>query len=76
MTQKPAGGAGFFTTSRVLAIILAIIALVFIFSNTQMATLNLIGIKITMPGWLWFFGLLVVGFVIGSMTPWFQSKKK
>jgi len=76
MTQKPTGGTGFFTTGRVLAIILTVISLVFVFSNTQMATLNLIGIKITMPGWLWFFGLLVVGFVIGSMTPWFHNKKK
>lgn len=77
MMQKQAEPTGgFFTAKRVLALILLIISLVFIFANTQMATLNLIGIRVTMPGWLWFICLLVIGFIIGSLYPWLQNKRR
>ncbi|WP_313810384.1 hypothetical protein [Glutamicibacter sp.] len=68
--------AGFFTPKRILALILALIALLFVFSNTETMTLSFVGIDIALPGWLWFIALLAIGFVVGSITPWFRSKKK
>lgn len=74
-TTKPEKGA-FFTAKNILAIVIAVAALVFVFSNVGIATLNLFGARIALPGWIWFIGLLAVGFVVGSLFPWFKAKKK
>ena len=66
----------FFTARNILAIVIAVVALVFVFSNVGRATLNIFGARLTMPGWVWFFLLLVVGFVVGSLFPWFRTGKK
>ncbi|MFJ2618476.1 hypothetical protein [Glutamicibacter sp. NPDC087344] len=75
--QNPAKtGGSFFTPKRILVIVLVLVSLVFIFSNLQQATLNLLGVHLTMPGWLWVLALILVGFIIGSMAPWLRPKKK
>jgi len=66
----------FFTAKNILAIIICVVALVFVFSNMAMATLNLFGARLTMPGWVWLVVLLAIGFVVGSLFPWFKTKKK
>lgn len=61
----------------ILAGVLLVVALIFVFSNRDEATLNIFGLaELTMPGWLWFVVLLVIGVVIGSLFPWFRPKKK
>jgi uncharacterized integral membrane protein len=60
----------------VLAGLLLVIALIFIFSNLDTATLKFLGLSVTMPGWLWFLLLLAVGIVIGSLFPWLRPRKK
>jgi len=74
-TNEPEKGA-FFTAKNILAIVIAVAALVFVFSNLAMATLNLFGARITMPGWIWLVVLLAIGFIIGSLFPWFRAKRK
>lgn len=74
-TDRDEKGA-FFTAKNILAIVIAVAALVFVFSNLALATLNLFGARLTMPGWIWLIVLLGIGFVVGSLFPWFKTKKK
>ena len=60
----------------IIAGIILILALIFIFSNTSEATLYFFGFKFIAPGWVWFLALLAAGVVIGSIFPWFRKKKK
>lgn len=66
----------FFTAKNILAIVIAVAALVFVFTNMSMATLNLFGLRVTMPAWIWLVVLLAIGVVIGSLFPWFRARKK
>lgn len=63
-------------TRAIIAIIIAIAALAFVFSNVAPATLRFLFIQFTMPAWAWFLAVLLAGVVIGSLFPWFRSKKK
>ena len=63
-------------TKVVLAIIIAIAALSFVFSNVAPATLRFLFLEFTMPAWGWFLGVLIAGVVIGSLFPWFRPRKK
>ncbi|MBO1902340.1 LapA family protein [Leucobacter weissii] len=77
--SDPTTGAekgAFFTAKNILAIIIAVAALVFVFSNMATAELNLFGARIALPGWVWLILLLAIGFVVGSLFPWFKTKKK
>jgi uncharacterized integral membrane protein len=60
----------------IVAIILAIVALAFVFSNVAPATLKFLFLQFTMPAWGWFLAVLLAGVVIGSLFPWFRPKKK
>jgi len=60
----------------ILAIIIAIAALAFVFSNVAPATLRFLFIEFTMPAWGWFLAILLAGVVIGSLFPWFRPRKK
>ena len=66
----------FLTPKNILAIVIVVAALVFIFTNLSMAKLNLFGLSVTMPAWIWLIVLLGIGFVVGSLFPWFKSKKR
>ncbi|KAA9133005.1 LapA family protein [Microbacterium caowuchunii] len=68
--QKAANG------KIVVAIIIAIVALTFVFSNVAPATLRFLFIQFTMPAWGWFLAVLLAGVVIGSLFPWFRPRKK
>ncbi|MBN9613631.1 MAG: LapA family protein [Actinobacteria bacterium] len=74
-SSQPEKGA-FLTSKNILAIIIVVASLVFIFTNFSMAKLNLFGLSVTMPAWIWLVVLLGIGFVVGSLFPWFKSKKK
>jgi uncharacterized integral membrane protein len=60
----------------ILAIIIAVVALAFVFSNVAPATLSFLFLQFTMPAWGWFLAVLVAGVVIGSLFPWFRPRKK
>lgn len=79
MSHPPAEGAGRnggVSPKLVIVIVLAVLALIFVFSNLGTATLHFLGFSFTAPGWIWFLLLLVVGVVIGSIFPWFRPRKK
>ncbi len=63
-------------TKAIIAIIITIVALAFVFSNVGPATLRFLFLQFTMPAWAWFLGVLLAGVVIGSLFPWFRPKKK
>jgi len=60
----------------IIAIVIAIAALAFVFSNVGPATLHFLFMKFTMPAWGWFLAVLVAGVVIGSLFPWFRPRKR
>lgn len=60
----------------IIAIIIAIAALTFVFSNVAPATLRFLFLQFTMPAWGWFLAILLAGVVIGSLFPWFRPRKK
>lgn len=60
----------------ILAIIIAIVALSFVFSNVAPATLHFLFMQFTMPAWGWFLAVLLAGVAIGSLFPWFRPRKK
>ena len=64
------------TLKLVVVLVLVAAAVVFIVQNTNSGTVNFLWMSITMPYWIWFTILLVVGVVIGSIFPWFRPRKK
>lgn len=60
----------------IAAVLIAIVALMFVFSNTAEASLHFLGLQFTMPAWGWFLAVLIAGVVIGSMFPWFRPRRR
>lgn len=60
----------------IIAILISIAALTFVFSNVAPATLRFLFLQFTMPAWGWFLAVLLAGVVIGSLFPWFRPKSK
>ncbi|MGW9630926.1 LapA family protein [Agromyces sp. NPDC055520] len=77
-TQPDRTDAGKSTSNgkAILAIIIAVVALAFVFSNVAPATLSFLFLKFTMPAWGWFLAVLLAGVVIGSLFPWFRPRKR
>lgn len=72
-TQKTSGANN---AKVIVAIIIAIAALAFVFSNVAPATLRFLFLEFTMPAWGWFLAVLIAGVAIGSLFPWFRPRKK
>lgn len=77
-TEKPSGASDTTAVNGkvILAIIISIAALTFVFSNVAPATLRFLFLQFTMPAWGWFLAVLIAGVVIGSLFPWFRPRKK
>lgn len=60
------------TPGRWLALVLVVLAAIFIFQNTASTTVQLFGVSIQTPLW---FTLLVV-FVIGWIAGWLSGRRK
>ncbi|WP_396667464.1 LapA family protein [Microbacterium sp. R86528] len=63
-------------TKALIAIIIAILALAFVFSNVAPATLHFLFLEFTMPAWGWFLAVLLAGVIVGSLFPWFRPRRK
>ncbi|MGL3150097.1 LapA family protein [Microbacterium sp. A82] len=79
--QQPESGAtgkdrAVNSTKAIIAILLGIAALSFVFSNVGPATLRFLFLQFTMPAWGWFLAVLLAGVVIGSLFPWFRPRRK
>lgn len=63
-------------TRAIVAIVIAVVALAFVFSNVSPATVRFLFLQLTMPAWGWFLAVLLAGVAIGSLFPWFRPRKK
>jgi uncharacterized integral membrane protein len=63
------------TPKMVVVIVLAVLALIFVFQNTGKKRVSLLFWHINAPMWFWLLALLAAGFVVGSMFPWFRRRK-
>lgn len=57
-----------------LAVVLAVVAIVFIVTNRYVAPVSLLGIEVSLPMWIWFALLLGTGIVIGALRPWQRAR--
>ena len=76
---QPAGASGSgvnLSTRQIIAIVVALVCLVFVFSNTGETTLSFLWIDITAAGWIFLFLLLALGFLAGFMIGRNRYKKK
>lgn len=64
------------STKAIIAIVITIAALSFVFSNVSPATLRFLFLEFTMPAWAWFLAVLAAGVVIGSLFPWFRPRRR
>ncbi|HPZ34655.1 MAG TPA: hypothetical protein PLN73_05525 [Microbacteriaceae bacterium] len=60
----------------IIAIVIAVVSLAFVFSNTAEASLHFLGLSFTMPAWGWFLAVLIAGVVIGSLFPWLRPRRR
>jgi uncharacterized integral membrane protein len=54
------------TPGRVVVLLLAVLALIFIFENTRATEIRLLGPELTMPLWTALLGMAVVGSLCGA----------
>lgn len=60
----------------VVGIVLAILALVFVFQNTGKGRVNFLFWRFDAPAWTWLVLIFVVGVVVGSIFPWFRRNRR
>lgn len=72
------GGSGSpkISAKTIIALVIAVLALIFVFQNTGHANVRFLFLEIGAPGWVWFLVLFLAGVVVGSMFPWLRKKKK
>ncbi len=68
--------SGFSAVKITIALILVVLAVVFAVLNSGTTTLNLFGLQLALPGWIWLIALLAIGFIAGSLFPWFRGKRR
>lgn len=74
--MSPPSGRGFTITPKMVTIaMLAVLAVVFVAQNTEKAKLKLFFFTVTMPRWIAFVLLLLVGAVIGYVGRGIRAKR-
>lgn len=74
-TSDSSGTGRWLTPRMITGGVLALAALVFVFQNTEKATVNILTFDITAPGWMWMLLLFLAGIVVGSVSPWFRRRQ-
>lgn len=59
----------------IVAAILALLALVFVFQNTSSRRVHFLFWSMSLPTWIWLLVIFVVGVVAGSLFPWLRKKR-
>jgi uncharacterized integral membrane protein len=59
----------------VIAGLVGVLALVFVFQNAEQAGVQLFFWQVTAPGWVWLLGLFLAGVAVGSFFPWLRRRK-
>ncbi|WP_116997471.1 LapA family protein [Desertimonas flava] len=76
MSDTSSSGGGLTITPKMVIIaVLAVLAVVFVFQNTDSAKLKVIFFTITMPRWIAFVILLVIGAIIGYVGRGVRAKR-
>jgi uncharacterized integral membrane protein len=60
----------------VVAIVIAVVALIFILQNTRNTQIHVLFWHSDLPLWLWLVLVVGAGFIVGSMYPWFHRRGK
>jgi uncharacterized integral membrane protein len=60
----------------VLAVVLGVLATVFVFQNTAKGQVNVFFWTVRMPAWIWLLGVFLVGVAVGRMLPWLRRKAR
>ncbi|AVZ76255.1 DUF1049 domain-containing protein [Streptomyces lunaelactis] len=71
-SRAKGGVSGRFTPARIIVIVIAILAVVFIFENTRHVKVRLLIPEVTMPLYLSFLAM----FVIGVLCGWFLFRRR
>jgi uncharacterized integral membrane protein len=58
------------------AVVIGIVALIFIFQNTGHSRVHLLFWDSNRPLWLWLLVLFAAGFIVGSIFPWFRRRHR
>ena len=69
-TQESSGlsvGGFALTARRIIGLVIAVVALIFVFSNTGEVTLKWLWLNVSAPGWVMLLVLLLAGFAVGFM---------
>lgn len=74
-TKQPKGGVRV-SARAISAIVVGVLALIFIFSNLRSGTISFLGLDFVQPVWVWFLIVFVAGVIVGSLFPWFRHRKK
>lgn len=79
MTSPTGGGSGsgFHLTPKMITIgVIAILAIIFIFQNTDTASLKVLFFTVEMPRWIAFLILLAIGIGIGYVLRGVRDKRR
>jgi uncharacterized integral membrane protein len=60
----------------IVGIVLAVLALIFIFQNTEKREVSFLFWDISAPTWLWMLIVFVVGVIVGLLVPRFRNRGK
>jgi len=58
----------------VVAAVLVVLALTFVFQNTESKSIRFLFWQTSMPAWIWLLVVFVVGAAVGSVFPWFRRR--
>lgn len=72
MSTPPAESQRTVSIKAIVAGVIAVLALVLVFQNTEQHAYSVFAWTITAPAWIWLLVLLLAGVVIGSLFPWFR----
>lgn len=59
----------------VVAVVLGVLALIFVFQNSAHGHVRFLFWTLSMPAWVWLLVVFVVGVVVGSLFPWFRRRR-
>ena len=63
------------SVKMVVALLLVVLALMFVFQNTGSKNVHFLFWSTSMPAWVWLLAVFVAGVVVGSVFPWFRRRR-
>jgi uncharacterized integral membrane protein len=72
--SDPAERSRVVSTKLVVAVVVAVLATVLVFQNTDEGRFEVLFWTIRMPAWIWFLAVFAGGVVVGSVFPWLRRR--